>query len=202
MSHVRPCMSATAGTALAVMVLSTAATDAAVIHVPADRPTIQAGIDAATDGDEVVVAPGLYAGEGNRDLDFRGKAITVRSQDPQDAACVRGTTIDAEGRGVIVRFISDEGPRSRFEGFTLVAGDTSSSARGIPGFFAFSDNARPTTMGLHIGGDGPVPGPREDDEAFTDRCRHRQVPEGLREDTEEVRSVLRDRPPGSEQTEN
>ncbi len=30
------------------------------IHVPADQPTIQAGVDAATPGDLVVVAPGVY----------------------------------------------------------------------------------------------------------------------------------------------
>jgi hypothetical protein len=34
---------------------------AAVIHVPADQPTIQAGIDVAGDGDTVLVDPGLYA---------------------------------------------------------------------------------------------------------------------------------------------
>ncbi len=52
---------------------------AAIIHVPADYPTIQAGIDAAVDGDEVLVADGVYTGDGNRDLDFHGKPITVRS---------------------------------------------------------------------------------------------------------------------------
>lgn len=52
---------------------------AATIHVPFDQPTIQAGIDAAVAGDIVVVADGTYTGPGNKDLDFKGKAITVRS---------------------------------------------------------------------------------------------------------------------------
>ncbi len=44
----------------------------ATIHVPADQPTIQSGIDAAQNGDTVLVAPGNYA----ESLDFKGKGVT------------------------------------------------------------------------------------------------------------------------------
>jgi hypothetical protein len=65
---------------------------AAIIHVPAEQPNIQAGIDAAVDGDTVLVADGIYTGDGNRDIDFKGKAITVASENGADS-CV----IDCQG---------------------------------------------------------------------------------------------------------
>jgi hypothetical protein len=50
-----------------------------VIHVPADQPTIQAAVDVAVDGDEIIIADGVYLGPGNRDIAIETKAITIRS---------------------------------------------------------------------------------------------------------------------------
>lgn len=44
----------------------------AVIQVPADQPTIQAGLDVAAEGDTVLLSPGTYTGDGNRELTFGG----------------------------------------------------------------------------------------------------------------------------------
>jgi len=68
---------------LFVLLFLTSISSAATINVPLDYSTIQAAIDAAVDGvDEVVVADDTYSGVGNYDLNFRGKAITVKRQRP------------------------------------------------------------------------------------------------------------------------
>jgi predicted outer membrane repeat protein len=94
---------------------------AALIHVPADRPTIQAGINAALDGDTVLVADGIYTGDENRDIDFLGKAITVRSANGPEN-CV----VDCQGgpgsahRGFL--FHSSEGDDAVLHGMTILNG--------------------------------------------------------------------------------
>lgn len=62
---------------IAVLLFCSHSVFAATIHVPADQPTIQAGIDAALPGDTVLVADGSYKGAGNKDLN-----ITIRSGIP------------------------------------------------------------------------------------------------------------------------
>jgi len=91
-----------------------------------DYATIQAAIDAADPGDEVVLEPGIYTGDGNRDIDFRGKAITVRSTDPDDPAVVAATMIDCEAsdtdrhRGFF--FHTGEDDQSVLAGVSIVNG--------------------------------------------------------------------------------
>ncbi len=55
--------------------------------------TIQAAIDSSRTGDTVVVLPGIHR---EINISFRGKAITVCSQNPNDPAVVAATVIDCE----------------------------------------------------------------------------------------------------------
>ena len=87
---------------------------------PADHTTIQAAIDASNNGDIVVVCPGTYTGEGNYNINFGGKAITVRSTNPQDPTVVAATIIDCEHLGRGFNFDNSEGPDSIINGFTII----------------------------------------------------------------------------------
>jgi RHS repeat-associated protein len=65
-----------------------------VIHVPADFITLQGAIDAAVNGDTIIVANGTYKGAGNKNLVFTDKHITVKSANgPMQC------TIDCESDG-------------------------------------------------------------------------------------------------------
>ncbi len=87
------------------------------IRVPGDYPAIQMAIDAAQDGDTVLVADGTWTGPRNINLDFHGKAITVRSENGPDA-CV----IDPDRKGSAFNFTSRETADARVEGFTIQHG--------------------------------------------------------------------------------
>ncbi len=79
--------------------------------------SIQKAIDYALDTEIITVLPGTYTGNGNREIDFSGKAITVRSQDGAHD-CI----IDCQGVGRGFVFESREGSESVLEGVTITNG--------------------------------------------------------------------------------
>jgi len=77
-----------------------------------DYNTVQDGIDTAEEGDTVLVSDGIYRG----DIDFKGKAITVRSENGPEN-CV------LSGGAYVVYFHNGETPASVLSGFTITHGD-------------------------------------------------------------------------------
>jgi len=101
------------------------------LHIPGDEPTIQAGIDAAENGDIVLVSPGVYS----ENLRFHGKAITVVSEEGPDTTGILGFFPQNPDHGSVVRFMDGEGTDSILEGFTLMGGKgTNGMAWDIEGF--------------------------------------------------------------------
>ena len=102
--------------AIAISLSCVRAAEAATINVPADQPTIQQAISAASNGDTILVAPGTY----NENINFLGKAITVASTGGPSV-----TTIDGGGTESVVTFSSGEANSSVLEGFTITNGNAS-----------------------------------------------------------------------------
>ncbi len=91
------------------------------IYVPADYDTIQAAIDHCWNGETVWVADGVYTGPGNRDIDFKGKAIAVRSEKGPDA-CIIDCEAYPENLHRAFYFHHRETPDSVLDGFTITRG--------------------------------------------------------------------------------
>ena len=84
----------------------------------AAKNTIQAAINVAEDGNTVMVTNGTYAGNGNRDLDFAGKNIVLKSVGGPAVTLIDCQASYADGhRGFYLH--SGETTNSLIEGFTI-----------------------------------------------------------------------------------
>lgn len=90
--------------------------------VVAPFPSIQQAIVAASAGDVVIVGPGTY----NENIDFLGKAVTVRS-----SGGALATTIQGDGTRSVVWCINYEGPGSALDGFTVTGGANTTHGGGV-----------------------------------------------------------------------
>ncbi len=83
--------------------------------VPSQYPSIQAAIDASSNGDTVVVAPGTYY----ENINFNGKNITLSSSDPNDPNIGATTIIDVNDINSVIRVMNVS---AAINGFTITNG--------------------------------------------------------------------------------
>ena len=98
------------------------------VTVPGMYPTVQAALDAAAEGDEIVVAPGVYP----ESIQFKGKSVVLRSTDPADPEVVASTVLEGQG-GSVVTFGGAETPACVLAGLTITNGFAFAGA-GIRGY--------------------------------------------------------------------
>ena len=91
--------------------------------------TIQEGINAASDGHEVIVAQGTYV----ENINFGEKNIILRSTNPLNPNVVANTIIDGNHADSVVTFYGTEGETWILSGFTIRNGETYSGGAGICG---------------------------------------------------------------------
>jgi len=91
-----------------------------IINVPAEQPTIQAGIDSAVDADTVLVQPGTYF----ENINYNGKLVTVASLflTTQDTTYISQTIIDGNQNGSVVVFENYETMGAVLTGLTITNG--------------------------------------------------------------------------------
>ena len=127
------------------------AASGAILNVPSDdHPTIQAALDVAAVGDEVLVADGTYTGSGNVNL-VVDKEITIRSQNGPNL-CI----IDCQGNGRAFTITDGATTKTRLSGFTIIGGNVAGIAS--PNMSDYSgggilckDGAAPTIENCIIG---------------------------------------------------
>ncbi|MCK4510827.1 hypothetical protein KAW64_03765 [bacterium] len=110
-----------------------------------DFLTIQAGLNAASDGDTIFVAPGVYAGPGNKNLVFNGVSCSLIGLATRDE-----TVIDCEGSGR--GFYIGGGASPVIENLMVTRGDT------IRGGGIYLEGTSPTLLNVRFVANAAIDG--------------------------------------------
>ncbi len=123
------------------------------------KATIQAAIDAARKKKDIVqVADGVYTGDGNRDIGFGGRLITVRSENGPDNCIIdcQGSANDPH-RGFY--FHNSETQDAKLDGFTIKNGYATDASPGGPyGGGMYIREASPTVTNCTFDGNFALQG--------------------------------------------
>jgi hypothetical protein len=104
-------------------------TGPADMYVPGQYPTIQEAIDRAWNDSVIWIADGVYTGQGNRDVDFKAKAVTVRSENGPAHCIIDCQGTEAEPHHAFY-FHNQEEPNSVIAGLTITGGYTAGKVHG------------------------------------------------------------------------
>jgi hypothetical protein len=123
---------------------------AITINIPEDHSTIQVGIYASEDGDEIIVSPGTYV----ENINFNGKAVILGSlfYTTQDTSYISQTIIDGNQDGSVVTFESEEDSTSILTGFTITGGQGSGYPDYTGGGITCINSSSPSLLSVTITG--------------------------------------------------
>lgn len=98
--------------------------------------SIQNTIDAAQEGDVIVVSVGTYY----ENINPTGKNVTLMSENPDDEDCIDATIIDGGANGTVITFINGETTDFILDGFTIQNGSGNIDWNGGGGILIESAN--------------------------------------------------------------
>ncbi len=130
--------------AMHLLAFSTNAVMADTINVPEDYPGVIEAVDAAVNGDLILVHTGNYPGP----INFQGKAITVRNDSPSVSKVTLG------GIGTVVIFENGEGPDSVLDGFSIRDSTASEYNNELVGGAIRIVDSSPTVIGCFMFNNG------------------------------------------------
>ena len=100
--------------------------------------TLQKAVNTASNGDTILLADGTYTGTGNRDVDFGGIDLTVKSASNNPATCL----IDCQQIGRAFNLHNNETANSHIIGLTIKNGSAAISDGG--GIYINNSDSMPT----------------------------------------------------------
>ena len=114
-----PALAAVAALLLIIPVSTTALTRHVKADGTGDAPTIQGAVDLCASGDTVLVAPGTYRGDGNRDVVVEWMGIAILAESATDSTVIDCEADDIFQHGAFL-FKNTAGSECSLEGITII----------------------------------------------------------------------------------